>query len=190
MKIGVLALQGDVKEHLWMLRNIGVQPILVKKPIHLDNIGALILPGGESTTISKLLKNQGLDKEIKRRYHEGMPIYGTCAGAILLARNIIGDKIPTLDLLDISIKRNEYGRQIDSFETNLKIQGFDTPFKGVFIRAPVIHAIHNGVEILSEFNDKPVLVKKDNLLASTFHPELTNDSRVHQYFIDMAKEKE
>ena len=187
MKIGILALQGDVKEHAEMLRRCKAEPVLVKKPIDLDDVSGLILPGGESTTIAKLLRKQGLDKEIKRRYHGGMPIYGTCAGAILLARTIIKDRVPSLDLLDISIKRNEYGRQIDSFETNLNIKEFDKPFKGIFIRAPVIHSIHNGIEILAKLDNNPVLVKKENLLASTFHPELTNDSRIHQFFVDMIK---
>jgi len=189
MRIGILALQGNVKEHACMLKKTGAQPVIVKKPIDLDNIYGLILPGGESTTISKLLKNQGLDKEIKRKYYEGMPIYGTCAGAILLARNIIGEKLPTLDLLNISIKRNYYGRQLDSFETPLKIKNFSQPFKGIFIRAPVIQSVHNGVEVMAEFDNVPVLVKKENLLASTFHPELTKDVRIHQYFVNMVENR-
>ena len=184
MKIGVLALQGSVIDHVKVLKKCGVEPVLVKLPHDLREINGLILPGGESTTIGKLMKQYGLDKEIKRRYKEGMPIYGSCAGAILLAKDIVGSKQPKLGLMDISIKRNEYGRQVDSFEAELDI--FDMPFKGVFIRAPVISELHDGCKILCKFKNKPVMVEQGNLLVSTFHPELTDDLRIHKYFIEMV----
>lgn len=184
MKIGVLALQGSVKEHVEALKKCKVEPVLVKLPHDLKEINGLIIPGGESTTLGKLMKEYGLDKEIKRRYKEGMPIYGTCAGAILLAKEIVDSRQPKLGLMDISVKRNEYGRQIDSFEAELDI--FDKPFNGIFIRAPVIDSIHNGCKILAEFENKPVFVEQGNLLVSTFHPELTNDLRIHKYFIEMV----
>jgi 5'-phosphate synthase pdxT subunit len=184
LKVGVLALQGSIKEHVNALKKLKVEPVLVKLPYDLKEINGLILPGGESTTIGKLMRQYGLDKEIKRRYKEGMPIYGSCAGAILLAKDIVGSKQPKLGLMDISIKRNEYGRQVDSFEALLDV--FDMPFKGVFIRAPVISSIHDGCKILSSFKNKPVMVEQGNLLVSTFHPELTNDLRVHKYFIEMV----
>lgn len=184
MKIGVLALQGSVIEHVKMLKKCKVKPVLVKLPHDLREINGLIIPGGESTTLGKLMKRYGLDKAIKRRYEEGMPIYGTCAGAILLAKEIIDSKQPKLGLMDISIKRNWYGRQIDSFEAELDI--FDKPFRGIFIRAPVINSFRNGCKILGEFENKPVMVEQGNLLVSTFHPELTDDLRLHKYFIDMV----
>ncbi len=190
MRIGVLALQGSVKEHISMLEKCGAEAVEVKLPEDMDNIYGLVIPGGESTTIGKLMVEYGLLKEIQRKYALGMSIYGSCAGAILLAKDIIGSKQAKLGLMDISIKRNNYGRQIDSFEAELgieEIEDFDKPFKGIFIRAPVIDAIHNGAKILSSFDDKPVLVRQENLLISTFHPELTNDSRVHKYFVDMVR---
>ena len=186
MKIGVLALQGAIREHIKLLEKCSVEPVLVKFPRDLENINGLIIPGGESTTIAKLMKQYELDKAIKRRYKEGMPIYGTCAGAILLAKEILNSKQPKLGLMDISIKRNDYGRQIDSFEAELDILD-QKPFKGIFIRAPVIDSIHNGCKIIAKFQDKPVLVEQNNLLVSTFHPELTDDIRIHKYFINMVE---
>ena len=186
MKIGVLALQGSVKEHAEALEKCRVEVVLVKLPRDLETINGLIIPGGESTTIGKLMEEYKLDKAIKRRYEEGMPIYGTCAGAILLAKDIVGSRQNRLGLMDISIKRNDYGRQVDSFEADLGI--FDgKPFKGIFIRAPVINSFFNGCKILAEFQNKPVFVEQGNLLASTFHPELTNDLRIHKYFVDMVE---
>jgi len=186
MKIGVLALQGSVKEHIESLKRCSVEPVEVRKPEDLDDIYGLIIPGGESTTIGKLISESGLDKEIVRKHQYGMSIYGTCAGAILLARNIIDNRQPKLGLMDISVKRNDYGGQIDSFEVDLDIEGFAKPFRGVFIRAPTIKSF-NGVKILSTFNDNPVLIRQDQILISTFHPELTDDIRIHKYFVDMVK---
>lgn len=186
MKIGVLALQGAIREHTALLKKCEVEPVLVKLPLDLETINGLIIPGGESTTIGKLMELYKLDRAIKKKYNEGMPIYGTCAGAILLAKEIINSKQPKLGLMDISIKRNDYGRQIDSFEADLDIFN-EKPFRGIFIRAPVIETIHDGCKILAKFQDKPVLVEQNNLLVSTFHPELTDDIRIHKYFIDMIK---
>jgi 5'-phosphate synthase pdxT subunit len=187
MKIGVLALQGSVKEHVDALRRCGVDPVLVKMPEDLKAVSGLIIPGGESTTIGKLMKKYGVDKAIKKRYKEGMAVYGTCAGAILLAKEIKGSKQPKLGLMDISIMRNAYGRQADSFETEII---FDAkPFKGIFIRSPIIAAVHDGCEILSTLDEKPILVKQGNALVSTFHPELTKDLRVHKYFIGLVNDR-
>ena len=187
MKVGILALQGDVREHANILIKLGAEPIKVKSPEDLTDIDALIIPGGESTTIGMLVRKYKLDKAIKEKHKQGMPIYGTCAGAIVLAKGIIDSKQPKLNLADISIKRNDYGRQIDSFEAELSIKDIGN-FNGVFIRAPIIKSFYNGVEILSEHNNNPVMIKQHNLLITTFHPELTNDTRVHEYFLNMAKE--
>ncbi len=186
MKIGVLSLQGDFKEHIEMLSKCGVDSALVKLPEDLKNISGLIIPGGESTAIGNLMQRHDLDKEIIKMHNHGMNIYGTCAGAILLAKDIIGSAQPRLGLLDISVKRNDYGRQADSFEAELDIENIGK-FNGIFIRAPVIENVDNGIKILSILQDKPVLVQKNNILASTFHPELTNDIRIHKYFIDMVE---
>jgi pyridoxal 5'-phosphate synthase pdxT subunit len=187
MKIGILALQGDVREHADMLRKLGAETISVKSKEDLEDLDALIIPGGESTAIGLLMKRYNLDKAIKEKNKQGMPIYGTCAGAIMLAKDIIESKQLKLNLADISIKRNDYGRQVDSFETELQIKGIGN-FPGIFIRAPVIKSIHDGVEILSEYKKSPVMLRQHNILITTFHPELTNDTRVHKYFLDMAKE--
>jgi pyridoxal 5'-phosphate synthase pdxT subunit len=188
MKIGVLALQGDFREHINMLKKIGMNPIEVKKPEDLDKVYGLIIPGGESTTIGKLMKKYQLDKEIKERYRQGMPIYGTCAGAILLAKDIQNSKQHKLGIIDISVSRNSYGRQIESFETDISLPDSKKPFKAIFIRAPQITEIRNGVKILAKHNDHPVLARTENILISTFHPELTDDTRIHEYFIKMIKE--
>ena len=187
MKVGILALQGDVREHANILSKLGAEPVKVKSPEDLIDIDALIIPGGESTTIGMLMKKYKLDKAIKEKHKQGMSIYGACAGAIILAKDVIGSKQPKLNLADISIKRNDYGRQIDSFEAELSIREIGN-FKGVFIRAPVIKRFYNGTEILAEHNKFPVMAKQNNILITTFHPELTNDARVHQYFLDMARE--
>ncbi len=185
MKIGVLALQGSVKDHIDMLKGCNVDSKLVKLPRDMGEISGLIIPGGESTTIGKLMNRYGLDREIKRRYSEGMPIYGTCAGAILLAKEIVGSSQPKLGLMDISVKRNDYGRQVDSFEAEIDI--LDKTFKGIFIRAPVITGVKDGCKILGDFDGKPVMVEQGNLLVSTFHPELTDDPRIHRYFVEMVE---
>ena len=169
-----------------MLKKCNVDANPVKLPEDLEEANGLIIPGGESTTIGNLMQRYGLDREIIKKHKEGMAIYGTCAGAILLAKDIVGSEQPRLNLLDISVKRNDYGRQIDSFEAELDIENIGK-FNGIFIRAPIIEKVNNNVKVLSEFNNKPVLIQKDNILAGTFHPELTDDKRVHEYFVGMVK---
>lgn len=186
IRIGVLALQGDFREHINILHRCNVEAIPVKLPEDLQSIDGLIIPGGESTTIGKLMQRHDLDNAIMKKYENGVPIYGTCAGAILLSKDIVGSSQPRLKLLEISIKRNDYGRQINSFETELDISSIGK-FKGIFIRAPVISKIRNGIRVLSELNGNPVFIEKSNILASTFHPELTNDKRIHEYFLDIVK---
>ncbi len=187
MKVGVLALQGSVREHIKILIKLDIEPIKVKLPEDLTDVDALIIPGGESTAIGLLMKKYKLDKAIKEKHKHGMPIYGSCAGAIVLAKDIIDSKQPKLNLADISIKRNDYGRQIHSFETKLSIKDIGN-FNGVFIRAPTIKSFYNGVQILSEHKNSPVMIRQHNLLITTFHPELTNDTRIHEYFLNMAQE--
>ena len=187
LKIGVLALQGDFREHIEMIERCKADAVSIKSGSDLNGVDGLIIPGGESTAIGNLMQRNGLDKEIIKKHQNGMAVYGTCAGAILLSKNIVGSEQPRLNLLDISVKRNDYGRQIDSFETELSIEKIGK-FKGIFIRAPVIEKVNNGVKILSKFENNPVLIQKNNILASTFHPELTNDKRVHEYFVEMVKD--
>jgi len=184
--IGVLALQGDFREHIEMLKKCNVDTVEVRLPEELKDVGGLVIPGGESTAIGRLMEQHNLYKEIIKKHNLGMAIYGTCAGAILLSKNIIGSTQPRLGLLDISVKRNDYGRQVDSFESELNIEGIGK-FNGIFIRAPVIEKVRNGVRVLSKLNNNPVLIQKGNILASTFHPELTYDKRVHEYFVRMIK---
>lgn len=186
MKIGVLALQGDFKEHIDMLKRCNVDAVSVKLPEDLEDADGLIIPGGESTAIGNLMQRHKLDKAIVEKHKKGMAVYGTCAGAILLSKSIVGSEQPRLGLLGISIKRNDYGRQADSFEAELSIEKIGK-FPGVFIRAPAIEKVNNGVKILSKLNNNPVLVRKNNVLASTFHPELTNNKKVHEYFVDIVK---
>ncbi|HLG23977.1 MAG TPA: pyridoxal 5'-phosphate synthase glutaminase subunit PdxT [Candidatus Nanoarchaeia archaeon] len=183
MKIGVLALQGDFREHIEMLKKCEVNVIEVRLPQDLKGVNGLIIPGGESTTIGNLMQSSGLDKEIIKKNNKGMAIYGTCAGAILLAKEIIGSSQPKLNLLDVSIKRNDYGRQIDSFEAEINSKRLGK-LNGVFIRAPVIEKVGKSIEVLAEFDKKPVLVQQGNILASAFHPELTYNAKVHQYFVN------
>ena len=185
-KIGVLALQGDFKEHIDMLKNCKVAAEEVRLPRDLQNIDGLIIPGGESTTIGKLMCQNKLDQEIIKKHNQGMAIYGTCAGAILLSKSISGSSQPRLNLLDISVVRNEYGRKIDSFETELDIDKIGK-FKGIFIRAPVIGKTGKKIKILSRLRNNPVFIQQDNIIASTFHPELTDDNRIHNYFLEIVR---
>tara|TARA_Y100000310_G_C20474798_1_gene711877 strand:+ start:330 stop:896 length:567 start_codon:yes stop_codon:yes gene_type:complete len=187
MNIGILALQGNVREHKHILEQLNAKVIEVKTEEDLDNVEALIIPGGESTTITKLLFEQGLDKKILALHHDGMPIFGTCAGAIVLAKQVQKNNMQTLNLLDIEIKRNDYGRQIESFETDIEAETTigKKPLNAIFIRAPIIKKTSKDVTILAKHNNKPVLVQEGNLLATTFHPELTNDLRIHEYFLSL-----
>ncbi len=243
MKIGVLAYQGSVLEHMTSIKSCGQTPIAVRLPQDLAGLNGLIIPGGESTTIGKLMKEYGLLKPLQKLAKDGFPIYGTCAGAILMAKKIIGSENNvsgnngnngsgrnenygsgangnygfgangnyrewmakgqydfgtkgnygtgingnySLGIMDIAVKRNDYGRQVDSFETDVKIKNLGK-FTATFIRAPAIHKAGKDVEVLAEFGGKPIMARQGNLLVSTFHPELNGDKRIHKMFIGMAK---
>ncbi len=186
LTIGVLALQGDVREHRRALERLGARTREVRKPRDLEGLDGLVLPGGESTTIARLLHESGLWDELRERGREGFPIYGTCAGLILLAREILEDRPEGLGLMDITVDRNAYGRQVDSFEADIEIEGIG-PFHAVFIRAPKVVRCGPDVEVLAEYDGSPVLVQQGRLLASTFHPELTDDPRVHEHFLKLVR---
>jgi pyridoxal 5'-phosphate synthase pdxT subunit len=190
MTVGVLALQGAFAEHARMLRQLGQDVVEVRLPEQLESIDRLIIPGGESTTIGKLLVAYGLLEPIRERAQRGLPVWGTCAGMILLARDIAEGRPegqPALGLMDITARRNAFGRQLDSFEADLHVAGLeDAPFRAVFIRAPVIERIGAGVEPLAALDDSRVVAaRQGHLLATAFHPELTNDPRLHQLFLDL-----
>ncbi len=196
LKIGVLALQGAFLEHTNMLRKLGARPVEVRLPEHLPGLDGLIIPGGESTTIGKLAIKFGLMAPLRDFIEAGHTVWGTCAGLIFLAKDIgetgSGGHVvpPHLPMMDITVDRNAFGRQVDSFEADLQLTftGDDVPFRAVFIRAPHIEASGAEVEILARLNDgPPVAARQANLLATTFHPELTNDTRFHEYFLTMVK---
>jgi len=191
LKIGVLALQGDVPEHIKALQGCGCSPSEVKSPPDLEGLQGLILPGGESTTQGKLLVNFGLLEPITQAAHRGLPLWGTCAGMILMAKEIVGSEQPLLGVMDVVVRRNAFGRQVDSFESPLVVKGLPGgPFRGVFIRAPYVDSVGPQVEVLSEFEGRPVFVRQGHLLASAFHPELTDDLRIHEYFLSIAAGKD
>jgi 5'-phosphate synthase pdxT subunit len=192
VKIGVLALQGDVREHIQSLSDCGVDALAVKTKQEIESISALVIPGGESTTISKLARSFDLFDVIKDRIRNGMPTYGSCAGMILLA-NKVEDAIDGQESfggINMVVRRNAFGRQVDSFETDLKFKGITEPkVRAVFIRAPWVESVGSEVEVLAEVTDSfgvnhPVAVRQANLLATSFHPELTGDNRVHRFFVE------
>jgi Predicted glutamine amidotransferase involved in pyridoxine biosynthesis len=185
--VGVLALQGDFREHKEALRRLGVEAKEVRKPEHLLGLKALIVPGGESTTIGKLAREYGLEEAVRQRVEEGsLALFGTCAGAIWMAKEILGyPEQPRLGVLDVAVERNAFGRQVESFQEEVRVKGLG-PFPGVFIRAPVFRRLGEGVEVLAELGGLPVLVRQGRLLASSFHPELTQDPRLHRYFLELA----
>ena len=192
MKIGVLASQGAFAEHISVLHRLEVESVPVRLPRELKGLDGLILPGGESTSISKLMLEYKLMSEIGALARDGLPIFGTCAGMILLAKKVPGLYLEPLDLMDITVRRNAFGRQRESFEIELLIPvlGKD-PFPGVFIRAPAIEQVNSKVEILAKLADGTgVAARQGKLLASTFHPELTDDLRFHQYFLDIVAGKQ
>lgn len=189
MKVGVLALQGAFREHCWMLEECGVTAVEIRKPEELDDVSGLIIPGGESTAIGKLMAEWGLMEKIKIRVQEGMAIYGTCAGMILLAKEIIESHQPRLGLMDIAVKRNGFGRQKESFEAAMSVPEFGEELvRAVFIRAPYIHTAGAEVKVLAAVHDKIVIARQNKMLVTAFHPELTKDHRIHSYFISMIKE--
>ncbi len=187
MDIGVLALQGAVSEHVDMLKRAGVDAFPVRSAEEVGKVDALVFPGGESTTMGRLIKVFGLEGVIRKRASEGMPIYGTCAGMILLSSGIEGQDQFKFGLIDLTIVRNAFGRQVDSKEDDLDIKGFNTPFHAIFIRAPIGKNPAANVEILSEVPEGIVFARQGNILVSAFHPELGNDLRIHNYFLDIVK---
>jgi len=188
MRIGVLAAQGAFAEHLAILHQLEVEALPVRLPRELKDLDGLIIPGGESTSISKLMRGFNLMSEMVNLANNGLPIFGTCAGMILLAREISDSDAIPLGLMDITVRRNAFGRQKDSFEAELSIPVLgEKSFPGVFIRAPLIEQVNDGVEILAELTDGAIVAtRQGKLLASAFHPELTNDLRFHQYFLDIV----
>ena len=186
-RVGVLGLQGDFQEHLEVLRRMGVDAIDVRKGEQLDDVDALIIPGGESTTIGKLSDLYGLTERIRDRARDRMPVWGTCAGAIFLAKRVPGRPQTILGLMDITVERNAFGRQVDSFEADLDVPKLGAPaFHGVFIRAPKITDAGEGVDVLSMLEDGTIVAaQQGKLLATSFHPELTQDDRFHRYLVDL-----
>jgi 5'-phosphate synthase pdxT subunit len=186
MKTGVLALQGDFREHVRVLTALGASPVEVRTTEQLGDVDRLVIPGGESTTIGLLAREDGLVEPIRRRAQDGMPVFGTCAGMIVLAARVL-DGEPLLSLLDVTVRRNAYGRQVDSFEADVDIAGIDHPVRGVFIRAPWIEEVGEGVDVLSSHEDRPVVLRQGNLLAASFHPELVGERALHEFFLSFEE---
>jgi 5'-phosphate synthase pdxT subunit len=186
MKIGVLALQGGFAEHIEALYNLNIEATSVRLPVDLEDIDGLIIPGGESTTMSKLLSHYYLVQPIKDLVKKGLPVFGTCAGMVLLAKKVVDAEVEPLGAIDIEVRRNAYGSQGDSFEADLSISILeDKTFHGVFIRAPIVQKVGQDVEVLCRINNSAVAVKQDKLIACAFHPELTDDLRLHRYFLSI-----
>ncbi|MDX6490745.1 MAG: pyridoxal 5-phosphate synthase pdxT subunit [Gaiellaceae bacterium] len=179
IRIGILAVQGNFREHASMLRRLGAEPVEVRKPEQLDDLDGLIIPGGESTAIARLVRLYGLEEAI-RSFER--PLFGTCAGMILLDRRHLG-------LVDLEVSRNAYGRQVASFEADLELAGDDEPLRGIFIRAPRVAEAGPEVEVLAELDGEPVLLRQGRVLVAAFHPELTDDTRVHERFLDLVREE-
>ncbi len=192
LSIGVLALQGDFVKHVEVLERLGVRAVHVRLPKHLEGLDGLIIPGGESTTMGKLLGRFGLDEAIVKEARSGLPVFGTCAGMILLAKEIEGSDQPRLGLIDMTVRRNAFGRQVNSFEVDLSVQEIgDEPIRGVFIRAPFVTEVGESVRVMARLDDGMiVMVRQDGYLAAAFHPELTDDVRVHKFFLEMAAARE
>jgi pyridoxal 5'-phosphate synthase pdxT subunit len=180
MKAGVLALQGDFREHARILKECGVTPVLVRAADELDEADCLVIPGGESTTIGRLARGHGLVEPIRERARSGMPVFGTCAGLIAMATEVVdGESI--FSLMDLRIVRNAYGRQVDSFEADVEVRGVEgPPMRAVFIRAPLVESVGEGVQVLAEYEGRPVVCEQGSLLVAAFHPELAGDPRLHR----------
>ena len=189
MRIAVLALQGAFSVHVQRLAELGVDAHEVRRPGDLTGIDGLVMPGGESTTMSSLLTSSGLFDELKPRIGDGLPVFGTCAGMILLATDVLDGRPDqrTFGAVDITVRRNGYGRQLDSFETDLAIDGLGEGFHGVFIRAPRVESVGPAVEVLASHEDVPVLVRQGRVMAASFHPELTPDGRLHERFVELVR---
>jgi 5'-phosphate synthase pdxT subunit len=182
VKAGVLALQGDFREHARMLGAAGATALEVRTASQLAEVECLVIPGGESTTIAKLAHASGLVEPVRERAAAGMPILGTCAGMIVLAERVEGGD-PLFGLIDITVRRNAYGRQVDSFETDLAVEGIDHPVRGVFIRAPWVEDVGTGVSVLAEHDGRPVVLEQGNLVVASFHPELVGEAALHGYLL-------
>jgi 5'-phosphate synthase pdxT subunit len=188
--VGVLALQGAFEAHQHVLRDLGVESVQVRTPSDLDVVDALVMPGGESTTMSHLLQTSGLFNSIDARLKQGMPVFGTCAGMILLAKGVLDGRSDqrSFGAIDIDVKRNAYGRQIDSFETDIALAGMFEDFHAVFIRAPQIARLGEEVTVLARHNEDVVLARQGSVMVASFHPELTSDARIHSMFIGLLQE--
>ncbi len=188
-RIGVLALQGDFAEHIDIFQRLGIAAQEVRHPQELASLDGLVIPGGESTTVARLISEFALLEPLRERVQNGFPIWGTCAGMIVLAQRASGLEWPTLDALAIAVRRNAFGRQVDSFETDLAVPALgQQAFHAIFIRAPIVEEVGDGVEVLAKLdNGNAVAVRQANALATAFHPELTEDDRFHRYFIDMVR---
>jgi 5'-phosphate synthase pdxT subunit len=191
MKVGVLALQGTFAEHIGILRQLGVEALSIRLPHELDTLAGLIIPGGESTTMLRLMKSFGLIQPISEMAQHGLPIWGTCAGMILLAKDVSNYEMETLGLMNMKVRRNAFGSQVDSFEADLEIPSMgQKPFHAVFIRAPIIEETKPSAKILSRLPDGSIVaIRQDQLLACAFHPEFTDDLRFHSYFLDMVSQQ-
>ena len=184
-RVGVLALQGDVREHIAALSDAGADAIAVKRSEQLEDVSGLVIPGGESTTIGKMAVRFGVLDPLRRAIDDGLAVYGTCAGMILLAGAITEGDQPLIGALDVVVRRNAFGRQNESFEAPVSIVGLEEPFPAVFIRAPWIEKAGSAVQVLAEIDEHPVMVRQNRILATSFHPELTGDDRVHRMFLEM-----
>jgi 5'-phosphate synthase pdxT subunit len=182
--VGILALQGDVREHAAAVRSVGAEPVEVRTPTDLDHIDALVIPGGESTTIGRLARLHGLLDPLRKHIRSGLPTLGTCAGMIFLASATTEREQDQLGVLDATVERNAFGRQNESFEADLRVEGLDEPVHGVFIRAPWIESVGSDVEVLATWADHPVMVRQGTVLATSFHPELVGDARIHGMLVD------
>jgi 5'-phosphate synthase pdxT subunit len=187
-RIGVLALQGAVAEHIRSLQAAGAEAVAIKRTEELKQLNGLVIPGGESTTIGKLMRKYGFIEALRDFHAAGKPLFGTCAGLIVLAKEIEGGEEPHLGLMDMTVVRNAFGRQRESFETELAIKGIDEPVRAVFIRAPLIGKVGSGVDVLSTHNGEIVAAREGTLLAASFHPELTDDCSLHAYFAGMVRD--
>jgi len=188
MKVGVLALQGAFDRHAKELSFLGATPVEIRGPKHLNDVDALVIPGGESTTILKLAQSLGVREQLLNRIDDGLPVLGTCAGMIVLSKVIIDgrdDQFP-LGSIDIDVRRNGYGRQLASFEADLEVTGFQDTFRGVFIRAPLVERVGESVEVLASVEGHPVFCRQEKIMTTSFHPELVADGRIHKLFLELA----
>ncbi|MEA2638919.1 MAG: pyridoxal 5-phosphate synthase pdxT subunit [Chloroflexota bacterium] len=192
MRIGVLALQGAFREHLQTLERLGAEAVPVRRPEELAGLDGIIIPGGESTTIRLLMEEFGLEPALRARVAEGMPVLGTCAGMIVLAKHVNGERVHGLDALDIDVRRNAFGRQVDSFEADVELPVLgDDPFRAVFIRAPLVESVEPSVDVLARLEDgRIVAVRQGNAIGIAFHPELTDDERLHRFFLHLVAARE